>query len=110
MFIDPFSEGFLLDSVPFICQKKTKAALGQCFSCRNSNDFEMRGRDRGIAGGARTAGQILRPRRGTEAAYSGLSAGRGRSRSSDISLRQGGRSIHTARTKCTASLGENSVI
>lgn len=36
VFIDPFSEGFLLDSVPFICQKKTKAALGQCSSCRNS--------------------------------------------------------------------------
>lgn len=52
MFIDPFSEGFLLDSVPFICQKETKAALGQWFSCRNSNDFEMTGRDRGIAGGA----------------------------------------------------------
>lgn len=54
MFIDPFSEGFLLDSVPFICQKETKAALGQWFSCRNSNDFEMRGRDRGMAGGAST--------------------------------------------------------
>lgn len=38
VFIDPFSEGFLLDSVPFICEKNTKAALGQCFSCTNSNE------------------------------------------------------------------------
>lgn len=105
VFIDPFSEGFLLDSVPFICQKKTKAALGQCFSCRNSNDFEMRGRDRGIAAGARTAGRLLCPRRGTEAAYSGVSVGRGRSRGSEVSLGQRSRSICTATTKYTAFFG-----
>lgn len=86
MFIDPFSEGFLLDSVPFICQKETKAALGQWFSCRNSNDFEMTGRDRGIAAGARTDPA---PAQGTEAAYSGNGAGWGRSRGSSIPPGQG---------------------
>lgn len=58
VFIDPFSEGFLLDSVPFICEEKTKAALGQCFSCTNSNEGK---RHRGAAAGARAAGQILLP-------------------------------------------------